>query len=246
MEFILILSATLATVFAAFFLKGFSGFGPALVLIPLFTILYDAHTAISVSAFLDMIAGFYLLFPLIKRIDWRFVIPVVLVSSIGSFFGISLINRISVNLLEKLIAAMILSFIIYLLLRKTVEQKIQSARHNFLYLKYPVSLLSGLLGGLIGISGPPLVIYLKLTADKQYFREQLIAVFALGALWRSFWYWSFEIHIGINIFNLLVMSIVLFCGLMAGSKTHFKVSETAFDRIVALVLLWPVMNILFF
>ena len=44
-------------VFAAYFLKAFTGFGPAMILIPFFTILFDPGTAITASTFFDFWIG---------------------------------------------------------------------------------------------------------------------------------------------------------------------------------------------
>jgi len=49
MDWSFIDSTILALVLIAYFIKGFSGFGPALILIPVIAIFYDPHTALLMS-----------------------------------------------------------------------------------------------------------------------------------------------------------------------------------------------------
>ena len=62
----------LLIILLAYFIKGFSGFGPALVIVPLFTLLYDAPSALLLAAVFDVFAGGILLRSVWKEIDWKF------------------------------------------------------------------------------------------------------------------------------------------------------------------------------
>ena len=92
MNIILILAGL--AVFTAYFIKGFSGFGPALVLIPSLTLLFNAETAISASTYFDIIGGIILFISVRKSIDWKFVIPITLLLFIGAYFGANLLETI--------------------------------------------------------------------------------------------------------------------------------------------------------
>jgi uncharacterized membrane protein YfcA len=59
-------------ILAAYTVKGFSGFGPALVIVPFFTILYDPASALLVAAFFDCLAGAVLLVTVRRDINWLF------------------------------------------------------------------------------------------------------------------------------------------------------------------------------
>ena len=56
-------------VFIAFFIKGFSGFGTALLLMPLFTMLFGAKSALPTTALFDVIAGLILIISVRHKIN---------------------------------------------------------------------------------------------------------------------------------------------------------------------------------
>ncbi len=234
----------LFAVCVAYFIKGFSGFGPALILVPIITLFYDPHTALMTSSFLDFLAGPILLVPVFRKIDWKFVIPITILLFIGAYIGIYFIKSISPEELKKIISLVLLVFIIFLVFQKEKRDLIKNKK--FQLLRFPVSFLSGLSDGMTGISGPPLVLFFKLTTLKEYFRTQIIAVFTFGSFWRFFWYqksgWQFDI----NIFLVISFVFLMLIGLWLGNRTQINVSETVFNRIVALILLIPVINIWLF
>ncbi len=235
-----ILFASLA-VFAAYFLKGFTGFGPALVLIPFFTILFDAGTAINAAAFFDFFAGAFLMWQVRSKLNWSFVLSVFASLAAGAFFGSLLLGIIPVYWLEKVIGVAIFVFALVILFQRNNEDQ---NRNYPEWHKYIIAAFGGFIGGFIGITGPPLVIYMKLRYHKEFFRTQLIGVFFFGSFWRFVLY---QWH-GVNM-NLTPVLIALFLGIMimaqfAGSRLHKKVNEQRFNRIIALVLMVPALQIL--
>lgn len=162
--------------FAAYFIKGFSGFGPALLIVPFFTLFAGAPVALTASALLDALAGLVLLREIRKKIDWKFTLPIIAAISVGSFLGARLIFALPLPLLKRLIGLFLGIFILYLLWNPEKRHPVSEKRLWPVTLL--VSLLSGMSGGLVGMSGPPLVAYLKFRFPKDYFR--------LSSSWCSF------------------------------------------------------------
>lgn len=239
MEFIL----GIFVIILAYFVKGFSGFGPALILVPFFALLYDPPSALVLAALFDFFAGCILVYSVRKEIRWPFVLSIFAMLGIGVVFGSLLLGRIPVDGLKKLIGGILLVFsAIILIQRDTIgtanKQKIK-------FLKYPAALTSGFLGGLVSMSGPPLIIYMKMMYKKTFFRTQLIAIFMLGTAWRYIMFVYREIPMNIPIQSLIVYFICLLAGLWLGSHLHVKVNETVFNKIVATILLVPAFGLLF-
>jgi len=227
----------------AYYLKGFSGFGPALIFIPTMTLITDPETAIVSATFFDMMAGLILLISVFKQIDWRLVLPVSLLIFAGAIPGAMLLKQTSAEMIKILIGAGILTFIVILAFSKDSENK--SKPKNRRWLKYTIALFSGFMGGLIGITGPALIIYLKLRHTKDYFRTQLIAIFFFGALWRYILYIMNGINLNISALNLFWMGIAMIVGLYLGYKTHIAVNEKRFNQVVAMALIIPAINLLY-
>ncbi len=232
-------------VFIAYFVKGFSGFGPALILIPVLTLIYDPATAISVSTLFDLIAGPILFIPIYRQLNWKFVIQITVFLFIGAYFGALLLNYFPADILRSIIAAGLFLFIIILLLQKERYRFSERTLRILKLFRIPVSLAGGFSGGLIGISGPIIVIYMKFLYQKTFFRSQLIAIFMLGAAWRLVLYRSHDIIPELDWNQIMVMILFMFSGLLLGHKFHARVDEKLFNRIVAVILIIPALNLIF-
>jgi len=231
-------------VFAAYFLKGFSGFGPALVMIPFFTLIYDPGTAIVTSTIFDFLAGLLLFFSVIKQIQWKFVLSVFAALAFGAIFGSFLLGKIPVDLIKKIIGVTIIVFAIIIFFQKEGNHKIKISK-KLDVLKYPIATFGGFLGGFIGISGPPIIIYLKMLYEKSFFRTQLIGIFLLGAGWRSILYRINNITYNLSYYEFGIFLIIMILAAWAGSKLHLKVNEVVFNRVIAMILAVPALNLIF-
>lgn len=98
-------------------------------------------------------------------------------------------------------------------------------------------LASGILGGLFGMSGPPVILWLRAQrVPKDAFRATLIGYFFLTGLVRAGSY----IHEGLLTERELVAALWLLpaslAGAAAGISLHGRLSERTFERVVAVLL----------
>ncbi len=98
----------------------------------------------------------------------------------------------------------------------------------------PVGLTSGLLTGLFGTGGPPLVLYYQLAGlDKTAFRGNLMAIFLFMTLIRVPSYAGMGLITAERLWSsLMVLPAVLF-GAWIGNSLHLRIEERTFRRIVA-------------
>jgi len=231
-------------VFAAYFLKAFTGFGPAMIMIPFFAILYDPGTAITAATLYDFLAGLILLVSVRKQIQWKFVFSIFTSLAFGAIFGSFLLGRVPDLWIKKIIGITIFIFAAIILFQKNGNSvKVKSKKIQSL--KYPVGAFGGFLGGFIGISGPPIIIYLKMLYEKSFFRTQLIGIFFFGAGWRFILYRINGIEFNLEYYAIGIFFLVMSCAAWAGTKLHFKINEIVFNRIVAVLLIVPSINLIF-
>lgn len=226
----------------AYCVKGFSGFGPALIIVPFFTLLYDPPSALVIAALFDFIAGCILVYTVRKEIRWSFVLNVFVSLAIGVVFGSLLLGHIPLDLLKKMIGAVLFIFSIIIVLQKNRNDAEHKRKYSLL--KYPAAFTSGFLGGLVSMSGPPLIIYMKMMYDKSFFRTQLIAIFMLGTGWRFLMFIYHDIPLNISFPTLILYFFCLLAGLWLGTRLHVKVNEVQFNKIVAAILLIPATGLL--
>ena len=229
-------------ILVAYFVKGFSGFGPAMIIVPFFTMIYDPQSALIVAAVFDFLAGCILVYQIRHQIRWHFVFSVFAALAAGAFFGALLLNTIPAGGLKKLIGVILLVFSTLILLQR--NGTVPEAKKKYEWLRYPAGFLSGFLGGLVSMSGPPLIIYMKLMYEKTFFRTQLIAIFIFGTAWRSLLFFYYQIPFNIPTINLVLYFFLLLLGLWLGGKLHVRVNEIVFNKIVAIILLIPAISLL--
>jgi len=233
----------IALLFTAYFVKGFTGFGPALILIPTFSLLFSPREAVLLTTVFDLIAGFILLFSVRRLVDWKTVGLVLLAFSPGAYLGARLMTVLPVPIFKKVLALFVLFFIVLIFWQSTRSKGTLCFRHAPYWL-FVFSFFAGLGGGLVGISGPLLVIFFKLGFPKSVFRTQLIAVFAFGAAWRLFLYRSLGLHFSLTTTQWVLFFLTLLSAITAGSLVQIRINEQKFNRIVALILLIPCVTLL--
>jgi uncharacterized membrane protein YfcA len=102
----------------------------------------------------------------------------------------------------------------------------------------PVGLLSGVLTGLFGTGGPPLILYYQLSgADKGAFRGHLMAIFLLMTTVRVPSYAFFGLITPPRMWSALAVLPAVILGALIGNAIHLRIEEATFRRLVSAALL---------
>ncbi|MEJ2247492.1 MAG: sulfite exporter TauE/SafE family protein [Acidobacteriota bacterium] len=102
----------------------------------------------------------------------------------------------------------------------------------------PTGLVSGILGGLFGVGGPPVIIYYQLSGvDKAVFRGSLMAIFLLIALVRVPSYIISGLITKLRLWSALAVAPAVIVGAFIGSCIHIQLAEEKFRRIASVVLI---------
>lgn len=100
-----------------------------------------------------------------------------------------------------------------------------------------VGLVSGLLTGLFGTGGPPLIIWYYVSTDsKTAFRGNLMTIFLLMTTIRVPSYIAGGLVTAPRLWSTLALLPAVLVGAWLGHHLHIRISESAFRRIVALLL----------
>ncbi len=101
----------------------------------------------------------------------------------------------------------------------------------------PVGLLGGLLSGMFGTGGPPVIIWYRLAgADKSAFRANLMAIWMLVTLTRLPAYAATGLLTLPRVGSGLAILPAVLAGAWIGHRVHLEISERAFQRAVAVAL----------
>lgn len=216
----------------AFFFRSFSGFGGALLSIPLLVLFFPLKFIVPVESVLEVALSLMLLPGSIRKADRANLLRLLAGAVPGSLLGIYFLDTLADRQLEMILGLVIIGVALSLL-RKTPASASLSNRWGL-----PAGIAGGILGGLFGTSGPAYVAYLSSQAlEKEAFRATLIVLFAVEYAWRLGWY----LHKGLLGCQGLQLALGLLPALIAatvlGHFLHLRIGEAAFRRWVMLLLL---------
>ena len=160
-----------ATFLLAGFTQGVSGFGAALVAMPLLTLFLDVQTAVPLYMLHGIIITGYLSFQLRKHLDWQKIQPLLLGSLPGIVLGIYALKRFDSNNLQVAMGVFIFLYALYSL---TCRPSPKELAPHWAYL---AGFFTGAIGSAFCAGGPPAVIYVTLSGWKKDVIKVTLSVF---------------------------------------------------------------------
>ena len=101
----------------------------------------------------------------------------------------------------------------------------------------PTGFLSGVLTGLFGTGGPPLIVWYHMSAQsKAAFRGNLMTIFLLMTLIRVPSYFAGGLVTVPRLWSTLAVLPAALLGAWLGHRLHIRISEVAFRRLVSILL----------
>lgn len=179
------LLAALATA-AAGIMRGYAGFGTALTLAPIYSMLWSPREGVAIMLLMEaLIAGS--LVPGVWRVwDRRVTLPMAAIACLLLPFGAFVLVAVEGQLLRRVIGGLVLGFGIVL----AIGWRYHGSRP--LWLNLLVGATSGLMKGATGMSGPPVILYFLSGAEAaRQHRANLIVYFgivSIAAVLPVFWY----------------------------------------------------------
>lgn len=221
-------------IFSAFLVRSLTGFGSALISIPLLALLFDLKFIVPLESLLEVGFTILLIPKLHKRILVKILLPLIGGALLGSFLGTHFLMTIENDYLKKILGGLVIGFALYYSFAGRRERKTSiSPSWGFL-----AGATGGVFGGVFGTSGPPYVAYLALQLDdKEILRATLVGMFAFDYSWRTTVFaLSGLYHPQLLLFALaLAPSLVL--GTILGHFIHFRLSYKIFQRMIAMILI---------
>ncbi|MBI2910055.1 MAG: sulfite exporter TauE/SafE family protein [Chloroflexi bacterium] len=164
--------AGLIVIFLAGMMQGITGFGFALVAVPIMVALLPPKEVVPVVLIHSALINIFILFKVREWVDLKRIIPLMIAGVVATPLGTYLLIMLDVQLLKVLIGVVIAVSAVALLRGFRVE--IRNERLAF----GPVGLISGILSGATQMSGPPVALFFTNQGlAKHVFRANLVAYF---------------------------------------------------------------------
>ena len=152
--------------------RGFSGFGFSASSISLLSFILPAKEIVPIILLLEIIASFFMIPSIWKKINWKFVIYLLLGVALGTPFGVFLLSILEQNITHFIISATVLVFAGLLL------SGYKNTKLNLNISKFFVGTVAGIVNGFGTLAGLPIALYfLVIAAEPAVIRASLAALF---------------------------------------------------------------------
>ncbi len=225
------LTIAIITILAAGTMRGFSGFGAAMLIVPVLSILYGPPIAVSVMLIMEVPALIQMLPETSRHTHWRSVlimaVPAMIVTPLGAYSLVSM----DPDLMRRAIGLVVVLFVVVLGLGWRYRRQPGFAATA------TTGLVSGYFGAAMGIGGPPVILYyLSGQFPAREVRANVTGYWALRLIAISAAYYWF----GLLTWELVVLALTLTppyaVAIWAGGRLFRKASETLFRQVAFVIV----------
>jgi uncharacterized protein len=228
----LTLAAAAAMTFGAAYVRGLTGFGMAIILVPLLGLLIAPEQAVVLGIILQLLIGPVGLRDTLKQADRASAIPIGLIAMALTPLGMWALANTPSDLARLLITASAVAAFVAVLLPKSARDAPPSRLSVAI-----TGAASGILTGFAAMPGPPVVpFYLRRRVEPSVARASMLTIFFLTAIAGTL----AALWLGIASLQLFLFAVLLFIPMWLGNRMgsrHFgRVAPTVWQAMVAVVL----------
>ncbi len=159
-------------VFIASIIRGFNGFGFSATCISGFSFILPAIEIVPIILILEVLISIFMIPYIWKKIDWNFVLKILIGILLGSPVGLFLLKYLDSEITH-LSVCIIIIFFSFLLMQGYSNQNINNNSGKFF-----TGIISGTLNGLTTLGGMPVALFLLVTSIQPVIiRASLAALF---------------------------------------------------------------------
>ncbi len=214
------------------FIQGLSGFGSALLAMPLLTLFVDVKTAVPLCILQSLLMTAYLSWKLRAFVERGKILPLIAGSLPGIYIGVTFLNKAEPALVQVLLGMLIVMYSTYSLVFKPAPRKV----HRLW--AYIAGFCTGFIGSAFSTGGPPAIIYTTLTGwSKDHIKATLSAFFFVTSVI------TVAAHAVSGLTNTLVLkyfsvsSLFVLLGVYGGSRLYDRIKRQGYIRIILATLI---------
>ena len=211
--------------------QGLTGFGGALVAIPLLSLVMDVKQAVPLAILNGLVVTTTLAWTLRHLLDWRKIFPLLAGSVPGILLGTVFLKQADPVVISRLLGGLLIAISVMNLC--FAPKPINPPR----VWAYIAGFFSGVINATVGAGGPPAIIYTTLNSwKKDEIRAALTGFFVLNG------YVTAVVHAGNGIITGYTLQIFAFTGgfvllgTLTGSRISSRIPRGTYLRIVYLLL----------
>ena len=211
--------------------RGFSGFGSALIYVPLVSAIYDPRTAAITFLLIDVATGLALMPGAWRQADWREVTPLAMAAIFAGQFGTLILQYADPTTLR---------WAISIIVGAAVAVLASGWRYHgrpLLIVTMIVGLLAGLMGGAVQISGPPVIVYwLGSLNQATSMRANFLCYFSVFAFGLFFTYLARGLLSAEFIALAAILGAVQILSVGIGARLFFLATEKTYRHVAYTII----------
>lgn len=211
--------------------RGYSGFGAAMIMVTSLATIYDPVTGVVALALLDAPSTLLFAPTLYRHTHWNSVVPIFAAALPTIPAGVWLLAVSDETLMRRSIAVMVLLFAAVSASGWRIRQTPGIAT------KMAVGLLSGCMTGAAGLGGPPVILYfLTQGFPKQDLRASALTFLLLSSVVALVFYYANNMISGDRMILVLIAAPVYAIAMWQGGRIFQSVSESRFRQSVIVIV----------
>lgn len=222
----------LLIVFCGAFTQGLTGFGSALVAMPLLVLFVDIHTAVALCVLNGLVITSFLSLQLKSHLDWQKIRPLLIGCLPGVVVGTLFLKNARESLFFLLLGLLLILYSLYRLFLKPEPRKLAGSWGIV------AGFLTGTISGAFSAGGPPTIIYTTLTGwTKHEIKANLSLFFFMGGILTVLSHLLSGITT-VEVFKLFVYDLpAVVVGVWSGSLLYRRFATEGYIRLVLIGLL---------
>ncbi len=206
---------------AAGLVRGFAGFGAAMIIMPGLSLIYRPIDALAILTVIDIPATLQLLPAAIRQARWRQVFLLASGASVAIPLGLWIMVSVDREIMRRVIAVMVLLYVAVLALGWRNRNLPGTA------LTFGVGAVSGFLGGSTGMGGPPVIVFLMPGSHQaSAIRGSILAYFAVTTvIYLGLFGWRYDMLTPQMWWHALVLTPIYIGSTWLGSRLFRQASE---------------------
>ena len=214
-------------IFVASIVRGFNGFGFSAISVSGLSFILPAIEIVPIILLLEVFISIFMIPYIWNKIDWKFVVQILIGITIGSPIGLYLLKYLSPQITH-LIICLVVIFFSLLLMKGYTNLKI-----NNLISKVATGTISGIVNGFSTLGGLPVALFLLITSiQPAIIRGSLAALFFLTDIYAFILSFFGGIIDMTTIFRVISIIIVLPLGVYIGDNFFIKAKEVTYRKVV--------------
>ncbi|PCJ90724.1 MAG: hypothetical protein COA52_09895 [Hyphomicrobiales bacterium] len=212
--------------------RGFAGFGAAMVFMPIASYFVDPRLAAIGLWLMDSLPQIVILIPALRSIVWKTVIPAAVGFALTVNFGAQFLAQGDSLVLRWILSVTIIVVVAILWSGLRYHGKRPALLSAF------VGSVSGFLSGAMQLAGPPVLVYWLSGSDNaRTIRANLIAFFSVGTVLTGIGYWINGLFVPEAFGPALAATPLYIAGMLIGQRYFSKASEALYRRVAFVLIL---------